>query len=298
MLSGTFTQPPHTQALDVLFCRLGAARLDEPIPPNGLVGAAPLTAPSNAEDAAALAATEPPPSLEGAKDVQAVYEWMKRERGRLETYTRGQLARLQAERMELIHQNYLNEQGVILRVQELGRKEELLGQQARTLQQQAQELTQRERALAAQLEHWCRARDELASLEEASVSARQDMDAQRAALAALRAETAALQKSREAAEGDLGALVNALEEQREARIREQALHAARQKQLEERLQAADRAETAAQQRIAEVEELEARLRHEIEDQERLLAAERRELEHLYDNLRRPIRNRAVGPHVP
>ncbi len=61
--------------------------------------------------------------------------------------------------------------------------------------------------------------------------------------------------------------------------------AARQAQMERRLRELDRAEQTAHRRPAALDELEARLREEFEEQERRLAAERREVAALYRRLR-------------
>jgi hypothetical protein len=222
--------------------------------------------------------TQPPPAIPAGGDLRAAYEWLQRERRRLEGYTQSQLALLQREHQAMVQQSYLNEAALIARSQELGRQEEMLAAQSRALQQQALELSRREQGMAGQLDEWRRLQEELAANEQLSSRARQDAEAQVAALESLRAETASLQRAREAARADLEALAVALTRQREARAKEQALFAAGRAELEARLQAADRAEAAARRRQAEMDELEARLFAEIEEQHRLLADERRALE--------------------
>jgi hypothetical protein len=270
-------QPPHTEATDWVFTRLSGGG-GQPAAPTR-----PAERPPAAADIAALAETQPPPG--NPEDLQAAYEWLRRERKRLEAYTQAHLARLRSEHQALVAQNHLAEESLILRTQELNRQEELLAHRARAVQQQATELADREKALAGQLEHWWRAHEEFAAVQEASASVRQQTDAQCAVLDALRAETAALQKSRESARVDLETLLAALGGQREARVQEQALLAARQAQWEQRLLDLDRAEAAAQRRVAELDDLEARLRQEFEAQERQVTAERQEITAFHARLR-------------
>jgi chromosome segregation ATPase len=223
---------PSTQVLDWLFSRLA--------------GGGPTVAPVVRAKVDDPGTSAPPPAIRDAADLQAAADWLQRERKRLEGYTQVQLARLQSEHEELVRQNYLNEEALILRSQELSRTEEMLATQSRALQQQAEELSRREQALAA----------------------RHDLGA----------EAEALQQARAAAQADLEALAVTLTEQQASREKEQARLAARKAQLEARLQAAERAEAGAQRREAELDELEARLLREIEGERQQLAATRRELD--------------------
>src|SRR5262249_28870396 len=135
----------HQQALDWLFARLGGQAGADPAPPAAEPWAdAP---PAEAEPA-------PAPEVHSPEDLKLASAWLQRERARLETYTRSQLARIQREHQAQVAQNYLNEQTLILRSQELTRKEELFVSRGRALQTQAQELAQREQALAGQLQQW------------------------------------------------------------------------------------------------------------------------------------------------
>jgi chromosome segregation ATPase len=269
MTSRTSDSSP-TQTIDWLFSHLSDGRAAPPPPPAPLPSANPVPE-----------GIQPPPPLETAADVQAVHAWLQRERARLDAYTRAQLNRLQQENQAVVSQHYLNEQALILRSQELSRKEELLVQQSHSLQQQARELSDREQALTGQLSQWWRGQEELAAIQEVSATVRGDLDSQRALLQTVQAETAALLKARQSAEADLQTLEMALREQRDARVREEALLAARRSQLEQRLADVDRAEQAVQRRVGELDELEARLQQELEAQEKHLARERRELADLY-----------------
>jgi hypothetical protein len=70
-------------------------------------------------------------------------------------------------------------------------------------------------------------------------------------------------------------------------------------QMEQRCRTLEKAEEAAKRRLAELDDLEERLREEFETQERQLAQERRELETLRNQLRprilpRPDRSARAG----
>ena len=212
------------QALDFVFARLGG----DP------------TAPPPSQEADEEAEPVPVPVVKSADDLRAASEWLARERQRLQAYTRTQLARIQEERQGLAQQQYLNEQTLIFRSQELARREEMLLAQGRSLQQQAEELAQREQSLAAQLHQWWQAHEELAGLEEATRSAREDVARHNALLEALRSETEAAQRARADARTEAGSIQAAAEELRDSRLREEASLKARQEQLEQRLLTADR----------------------------------------------------------
>ncbi len=66
--------------------------------------------------------------------------------------------------------------------------------------------------------------------------------------------------------------------------------------MEQRYLALEQAEQAIQRRMAEVDELEERLRQELEAQERRLASERRDLQGIWDSLspQRPGRDQDEG----
>lgn len=283
------TSPLPPEAIDCFFALWQGGRVAvRPAPPPGWPAAG-----AAAESRTPPSEPEPPPPIRNEEDLRVASEWLQLERKRLQDYTALQLGRIQREHQTLVQQIYQCEQNAILRSQELTRKEELLTQQSRALQQQTAELSVRERAVAARLEQWSRIQGELADLCQARSHVEQDTQEQRALLDALQVESDALQKSREAARGELEALVQALNEQREARTREQALVRARQEQMEQRLRDLDRAEQAAQRRVAELDELEAQLRQEFEDQERQLAEQRREIAALRGRLRRQAEEAVV-----
>src|SRR5687768_14298724 len=106
------------QALDFVFARLGG---DPAAQPPG-------------EEHDAETDPSPVPVVNSPEELRAASEWLARERQRLEAYTRSQLARVQEERQALAQQQYLNEQTLIFRSQELTRREEMLLTQGRSLQ--------------------------------------------------------------------------------------------------------------------------------------------------------------------
>lgn len=102
---------------------------------------------------------------------------------------------------------------------------------------------------------------------------------------ALNAETSALQQTREAANAELGWLQNAANEARKAREREEAALANRKAWMEQRIAEVERMCTAAVQHEAELDDLEARLRRELEEQEKQLQERFRELERAEANFK-------------
>jgi len=273
---------PHLQALDRFFTRFGGGVPDAPsslevFPPVRAEGAGP-----SADLASAPAG---PPEVRGPEDLEAAHRWLLQERRRLEAYTRSQLARMQEERQALVQQHSLNEQSLVLRSQELTRREEAVLAQGRALQQQGEDLSRREQALVGQLSQWWDAQQELAALQEANQQVHQDTAAHRSLLDTLRAEVAAVRQSQEAARAELENLLSEAEQQRQSRAREEEVLRERQAQLERRLREAERTELAGQQRLAELDDLEASLRKELETQERQLARERQEVSRLAGQLR-------------
>jgi chromosome segregation ATPase len=215
-----------------------------------------------------FAETEPPPPMESAADLRAAHEWLLRERERLDIYTRGQLLRTQREHQAFVQQTYLKEQALVLRTQELNRKEEMLVHQFGVLRQKAAAVEEQERKVAPYLEALRNAQAELEDLRRQSCALHADVKGQQALRERLRSEAESLEREREATRADLAA--------REAAFREEKRAvAARHARMDQRLQALDEAEAAAARRVAELDELEARLRREFREQEEELAQLRR-----------------------
>ena len=214
-------QTQQTQALDWIFAQCPGGRGFTW--PAVATGRPAVVEAVRATEALPLEEVEPPPALRDPTDLRAANEWLLRERKRLQEYTRVQLGRIQAEHQGLLSRTYLNEQTLLLRSQELSSKEELLGQQARLLQQQTVELSHKEQTLTGKLEEWCRVQHDLANLCQARSAVEQDTEEQRALLDTLRSEGLALQQARAAAQAELETLGRALDQQRESRAKEQAL---------------------------------------------------------------------------
>jgi hypothetical protein len=56
---------------------------------------------------------EPPPKLEDATDLQAAYEWLQSEKGRLEQYTRSQFAMIEEQHQAMLAKHFGNEQTLV-----------------------------------------------------------------------------------------------------------------------------------------------------------------------------------------
>jgi hypothetical protein len=273
------------RALDCLFSQLGGNAYPEPNAAAPLGGSIPGPA---GQPAPPLTKPEAPPKVETQADLQAAYEWLLRERQRLEAYTNAQLAHIQNEHGAMIARHYTNEQVLILRSQELTNKEEFLTRQTRGLQEQALQLAEREKALAAQREELCKVHEEYAAVQASCTGVKRDTEVQHALLETLRAETAAVQQDRERARKDLDAMEQRLLEQCATRAKEQALFSERQAQLDQRFNALEKSEQAVQRRLAELDDVEARLRQQIKDKEDLLTEEREALDLLAERLRQRL----------
>jgi hypothetical protein len=284
MSAGTpSVSPLYVRALDRVFIQLGGnSDLEADLTS---VACSPGEAPEAPTTSVVPAEVPPPPKVETQADLQSAYEWLLRERKRLETYTNSQLARLQQEHAAMVARHYTNEQMMILRSQEMANKEDFLTRQTRSLQEQAHEQSERERALTEQREQLCRAHEEHAKLQESCSGVTRDTQVQQTLLKAMRVETAAIKRDRERAARDLEAMQRQLQEQRAARTKQEALLAARQTELDQRLGILQKSEEAVQRRLRELDDLEARLRIEIEEQEKQVAAERRAVETLSKRLR-------------
>jgi chromosome segregation ATPase len=93
-----------------------------------------------------------------------------------------------------------------------------------------------------------------------------------------------MQQAREEARAEMESMLAATREFQATRAKEEAALKARHEQLEQRLHAAEKALLAADQRQAEMDDYEARLRFEVEEQERQLSLERQATEALRQKL--------------
>jgi hypothetical protein len=272
----------HEQLQDWLFARL--AGFDGPLPSIS-PGPAPETVPGadRAESAA-------PPAIRSEADLRMATEWLRRERARLEEYTRSQLGGIQREREALARQKSAAEQALFLRVQELSRKEEMILAQGQSMHKQAEELAQREQRLAAHLQAWQTTPGQAPGGQSAGQPGEQS-PAQQALLETLKSETASLHAARAVAQEELRNLIAATEDLKKTRAAEEENLRTRQALLEQRLVEADQAILASQQRQTELEDLELRLYHEVQEQERDLIRQRQELE----VFQRQLRGASVTP---
>jgi hypothetical protein len=264
----------HQQLQDWLFARLAGFEL--PVPNVSAEAANPPSKPKQPEPEPEHSDT--PPAIHSEADVRVATEWLRRERARLEDYTKAQLGTIQREREALARQKCEAEQALFLRVQELSRKEEMVLAQGRALQEQAGDLSSREQRLATQLEQ--AVKDQPAPAQGVEPSPAHDE-----LLATLKAETEALHYSREVAREELRNLIKATEDLRRTREEEEENLRSREAHLQQRLNEADQAILAAQQRQADLEDLELRLHHEVQEQERELVRQRQELEMLQRHMR-------------
>ena len=280
-MNASVNETPQRQAIDWLFSQLADGPRRAGVPEAAFEESSPAAnSPLSGEN-------EPEPMIHGPEDLATATEWIKREKRRLEEYTCAQITRLQNDHQSLLQQSYRTEQAVILRSQELNRKEEWLIAQGRAMQQRDVELSERELALAAQLHQWFTTQQELATLQEVHRSVRQDTEEQRPLLELSKTQTVALEQARETALAEREASENAMQEQRQVWAREAALHSARLTQVEQRLSASERTEMAGQRSLAELAEVEARQRQEVEEQVRRLDIARQELRGLEASIRSP-----------
>jgi DNA repair ATPase RecN len=230
---------PYTQCVDWLFAQAQDAG---PVPlPTPIVGA---SAPARAVTLPAEWPSQPP-RLERPSDLQTAYAWLQAERGRLEEYTRCQFGLLQEQHHQLLGRYYQNESQLALREQEVNREVQFLTAQAEALRERARGLAEWDEALHRQM-------DSLAQMQAAPRDA--------AALEALREETGHRRLSAAAAQAKFDAAEARLLEHKQAWEQKKAEVMARQLEMERRYKDLEKAEEAVGRRLAELDELEERLR--------------------------------------
>jgi chromosome segregation ATPase len=153
--------------------------------------------------------------------------------------------------------------------------------------------------LSAQAQKLTQAHEELLHIEKTSANIQRDTEAQQAYLEQMRGEMAQLQTNAAAARSSFATFDTELAERQQAFQRKQAEMAARQKEMEQRYQALEQAEVAARRRLAELDDLEDRLQEEVDEQQRQLVLERREIDALCAELRgRQVPAKPVKPSSP
>jgi hypothetical protein len=217
---------------------------------------------------ASWAGPQPPPALKDSSDLQAAYQWLLIEKQRLDEYTRIQFNALRQQHQAVLTKHFRSEEALALRSQELNREIQFLASQTAAFQKRAQELVEREMLLASQMERLSQAQKELLAIEQTGESGRQETEEQQARLEKLRSETAQLQSVEASARVEFSSFETGLRDRQKAWEQKQEEIRVRLAQMEERYLALERAEAAAQRRLAELDELEQRLQREFADQAR------------------------------
>ncbi len=251
----------------------------------GIAGT-PLPAGQETEGRSGLLWPSPPPPLKGPEDLQAAYEWLKNERGRLEAYTRSQFETIRRQNQAIMEKHFRSEEVLAVRSQELNREMQFLATQTEALRRQSSDLAERERALAAQVEKLSQAQEDLIATQQANQSLQDNVSRQRSVLENLRRETAELQSFDASEHAKLDSLETVLRQRQQEWEQKQRELTARQGEMEKRFSALQKDESAVERRMRELDEWESRLRDELEQWERELILERRDLDKLRTELGR------------
>jgi chromosome segregation ATPase len=268
--------PEHVQSVDWLFGHLTGKLTGPGLPAE--IFQAPISqgsvAPAGPVD---YAGPQEPPTLENPADVQAAYDWLQTEKGRLEEYTRSQFALIRQQHEAAMGKHFRQEEALTLRAQELNREMNFLAAQTEALQQRGRELNDWEVALTQQTEQFSQAQKELIHIQETSKNLQRDTAAQRAYLEELQAGTARRQAAARSARAEFDNFETMLKERQQAWEKKQDEISTRQAQMEQRYQALEKAEEAVKRRMRELDELEDRLHQEFEVQQQQLSRDRRQI---------------------
>jgi hypothetical protein len=210
----------------------------------------------------------PPPSLtlEPPEDEPGEKQWIGEEAQRFKAYIGQQLSALRQQRHDLTALHAQLEAKSITREQELNRQQSVLAAKTDLLRQREEVIARQEMALARGREELAELEQTLRDFQEQRNLAEQEIVDLRRRGNALRAEVEQLQHSANAVREGM----KALEEQRRAFKAEQDAWAERLALWERRQSTLDRDEQSLQRRTAEVEELEERVRAELEERARAL----------------------------
>jgi chromosome segregation ATPase len=220
--------------------------------------------PTSAAAAPVSVAIEPSPSLSPQADSQAVQEWMREEKQRLESYMQKQFATLKQQREELTAWRSQVEQALVAREQELNRHAKLLTARGEALQQREQELAAHAAELEAVRVRLISFEQEVKDLEEKHTRLSQEIEG--------------LSVQRDQACGQVAeqeALAQAVLQQAHDRL---ATLDQREEQVRRREEGLAQREQAIQRRGREIEDLEDAIRQELEEREQEMVAAGRELE--------------------
>jgi chromosome segregation ATPase len=270
----------QTQAVDLVFAQLDAFHPAETPPWRSYTVKSHAEGSKNGGGPHFSEAPQPPPPLQSAEDMQAAYQWLQAERQRLEEYTRNQMAYIQGQHQDMLAKLFRSEEHVTLRYQEINRERQLLAAQSEALQKRSAELGQLEQSLASHVQELAVAKEKKSALVQASDALRQEIDGRRQVLEQLHPEVARLKQVEVSLRTELETVHLRIQQERQAWEKDQADLATRQSQVEQRYRALEANETAAQRRMKELEEWEERLHRDCEQQDKQLAAERRELDAL------------------
>lgn len=191
---------------------------------------------------------------------QADYEWIQEEKKRLEAYTLSQLTLVRQQRDELQQRKNSTEQAMIQREQELNRQARLLANAGEILKRREQTVAERETALTSQAQVLAQVQDQVRALQQTRDQLQHEIEQHGLQLEQERLQATQLKEAIRAARIELFNYEKPLKERQKAWEREQATLAAARTQLEQRRAALEKEEEAMKRRLAEVEELESRLR--------------------------------------
>jgi len=191
---------------------------------------------------------------------QADYEWIQEEKKRLEAYTLSQLALVRQQREELLQRKNSTEQAMIQREQELNRQARLLANAGEILKRREQAVAEREAALTSQGQMLTQMQDQVRALQQTRDQLQREIEQHGLQREQQRLQATQLEESIRAARTELFNFEKPLKERQKAWEHEQALLATARSQLEQRRAALEKDEEAMKRRLAEVEEIESRLR--------------------------------------
>lgn len=297
--------PVNLASLDWIFGRMAGQWTSNGLPPDivdqaGLPAGPPTAAAAPYGSPTTAWAPQPPPALTDQASLQAAYEWFEAERIRLEEFTRQQFATVRAHQQADLARHYRNEETLALRAQDLNREMQFLATQSQALQARARQLAQWEGSLSLQAQKLFEAHEQILLIHQTSGNVQEDLEAHQASLERMREEMAQLQTAEAAARSTFAVFDANLADRQRAWEKKQADLTARQMEMEQRYQALEQSEEAATKRLAELDDLENRLREEFEGEQRQLGLERQEIEALYAELRsrsQPLLEKPAPPPV-
>ena len=187
--------------------------------------------------------------------------WLNEERQRLDAYSANQLAALAQQRGKLVDLQSKVEARQVSREQELNRLQKQLDHHAEELRQREQKCAGVESALTEQ-------RGLLAGAEEDVRRRRQERTELEVQVAELAGEADRLHQATEDARREYGILDETIRDREQAHALEDVLRDRQRLECEQRLASLSSGEKALEQRTAELDRLEERIREELEARDR------------------------------